>query len=78
MYVCCSIVLDTTLDEGRVVLAFLVLLGFNVGFAIIAAVLIAYKVSQEIGPFPDTSSPADLMQFVSIWSRMCCYTKFCV
>ncbi len=39
------VVLDATSDDGRVVLAFLVLLGFNVGFAIIAAALIAYRVS---------------------------------
>lgn len=37
-------VLDLTSDDGRVILAFLVLLGFNVGFAIISGALIAYKV----------------------------------
>jgi hypothetical protein len=37
-------VLDMTNADGGVILAFLVLLAFNVGFAVIAALLIAYKV----------------------------------
>ena len=45
-----SAVLDANLGNGRVILAFLVLLGFNVGFAIIAAALIAYKVSYNCDP----------------------------
>ncbi len=42
-----ALVLNATLDEGRVAMAFLVLLGFNVVFAIIAACLIGYKVREK-------------------------------
>ena len=38
-------VFDTTIDEGKVILTFLVLVGFNVACALIAALLIVIEVS---------------------------------
>ncbi len=42
-----ALVLNATLDKGRVAMAFLVLLGFNVFFATIAACLIGYEVGEK-------------------------------
>ena len=50
------IVLDRTTEDGHLVLGFLVLLGFNVGCAFIAALLIAFEVS--LTRHPATNSQA--------------------
>lgn len=55
--------LDITLDHGKVILAFLALLGFNVACAIIAASLIAYKVTTEV----DHWKLACVSEFPFVW-----------
>ena len=48
MYIMCCLVYNQTLNDGSIFLGFLVLLGFNVLFAIAAAVLIFAVVRQLV------------------------------
>ena len=42
--VCVCVVLDKTMSDGNMAVGFLVLMSFNILFALIAAVLIAFEV----------------------------------